>query len=253
MPSCEGAAGRGAGVTVGAGVAACPVAGLGVIRMGEEIASKPGGGVGCGRCGVEGVSGAPAAGLGVGAGVPALGVGAVPGVPARKSPVGRGANEIGADGAWLIEGGCGVGADVIAPREGSPLGADGFCWAPGVTWRPAAVAGADLCDSGLDGPMLKIKPWLLGSNGLLISAGTSMCFCTRRRAIRAGLRRERISLKGRGTATRSRSTSAEKMSGASWRSSPKVILTAPRESCERTFSRGIEMLRSPTLRSTTRG
>ena len=77
------------------------------------------------------------------------------------------------------------------------------------------------------------------SNGLLMSSGTSTCFCTRRRAISAGLIRESNSPSGKGTETLSLSVSELKAWGAVWRNSPKEILTEPRESCESTRSRGM--------------
>ena len=82
-------------------------------------------------------------------------------------------------------------------REGNPAAradAATAMWRRGVTWRGAG-AGAD---SGLVGPTEKIRPWLRWSKGLEISAGTSTCFCTRRRVIKAGLSRARISANGSG-------------------------------------------------------
>ena len=149
------------------------------------------------------------------------------------------------NGIEAAAGGGGVGAKVIPPRGGSVTG----CGAGGATWRGAG-AGAD---SGLAGPTEKISPWLRGSKGLEISTGTSTCFCTRRRVIKAGLSRDRISPSGSGTNTLSRSASSVKRSGAACRSSPKGTFTTPRESCARIFSSGMEMVSAPASGCLSRG
>ena len=98
---------------------------------------------------------------------------------------------------------------------------------------------------GLGGADRENRLWLRWSKGLEISAGTSTCFCARRRVIRAGFSRGRISSRGSGTITRSRSFSGVKRSGAACRSSPKEIAPAPRDSCARIFSRGMATVMSP--------
>ena len=119
-------------------------------------------------------------------------------------------------------GGGGFGAKVSPPRPGGTVGVG-----TAVCREGAWAVGAEL---GLVGPTEKISAWLRWSKGLEISAGTSTFFCMRRRVIKAGLSRGRMSPKGNGTMTPSRSASGVKRSSAACRNSPKVILTVPRES-----------------------
>ncbi len=219
-----------AGAGVGAGVAA---ACFGVNTSGGTS------GVWLGRTGADlGIgAGAAAGGLGVNmSGRSAGGLAGRAGVVARDD--GMGANGIGCEGGTAgcagvggaagagaffaigIEvpagGGLGVGTDEIAPRAGV-TGA-------GTAWRGAAGL------TGFAFPTEKTSPSPFASNGLLISAGTSTCFCAGRRTSKAGLSCVSTSFRGSMTAMRSLSAPPANTWGAAWRMSPKGTLTAPCES-----------------------
>ncbi|OQC18649.1 MAG: hypothetical protein BWX69_03271 [Planctomycetes bacterium ADurb.Bin069] len=183
-------------------------------------------------------SGAAAAGAGAGSGARGDG----------GSRIGRakGRAEKGMGGG--AAGGAGGGAKVIWARAGGMIGSGAGSAAGragGRTTGGGAAAGAAAAGAaagGLAGPITRVRLWLRSSKGLRTSSGTWTCDCTRRQAIRAGLSRDRISPRGSGTITRSRSFSMVKRPGAAWRSSPKEICTTPRESWERIFSSGIIMV-----------
>jgi len=158
-------------------------------------------------------------------------------------------------------GGGGVGATVKLARAGATGVAGRFVRA-GATGVAGSAGGGAVCRGGIGaggsevreaGPTENTRPWPSPSKGLLMSAGTSICRCTRRRVINAGFRRERISARGRATSTLSRSFSTVNTSGAAWRNSPNETLTAPRESWARIFSNGTEMVMLPTSGWRTRG
>ena len=188
----------------------------------------------------------------MGAGAAGVGAGGV-GACAAGVSLGRGNGRLaGACGLRAAEflvgvtggvaaGSLGVGVKVNPVR----LGAGAGVGAGGVTWRLGCMGPGAGAEGGLAGPTEKMRPRLCGSNGLAISSGTSTCLCVRRRAMSAGFRRASISPRGNGTNMRSRSFSGLKQSGAAWRSSPKEICTEPRESCARTFSSGMQMVRGP--------
>ena len=179
-------------------------------------------------------------GLIVGCGIENLIVGASgPACSCRPRAEGIIAGTSGAHGSSV------AGVEAIVLRTGATGG--------GTSPFRGAAAAAGAGSAGLVGPTEKINPWFCGSNGLLTPSGTSTCRCTRRRVIKAGLSWLRISANGRGTKTRSRSFAGEKSCGIARRNSPKEILTAPRESWERIFSSGIEIVDSPTSMRLTRG
>ena len=80
----------------------------------------------------------------------------------RNSRKARDAGIIAGAADGVAEGGGGVGAEVIEPRTGAAGAAGG----EGFVWRSGAEAG-----SGFVGPIEKISPWPLASNGLLIPSG----------------------------------------------------------------------------------
>ena len=115
-------------------------------------------------------------------------------------------------------------------RKGGGVGfgvggaASGICAAVGV--------------GALSGWVVKATPLPRPPNGPLMSSATCT-FGPERRASSAGLRRGKISPSGRLIILLSSSPpELAKIPGASWRSSPKVILTAPNASCVVTVSTG---------------
>lgn len=140
---------------------------------------------------------------------------------------------IGMEGAaGAAGGGVSDGTEEIAPRAGV-AGA-------GTAWRGAAGV------TGFAFPTEKTSPFPFSSNGLLISDGTSTCFCVGRRRSKEGLSCVRTSFNGRITATRSLSSPVVKTCGAARRMSPKGTFTEPCASWERTFSNAMETVKSPT-------
>ena len=118
-------------------------------------------------------------------------------------------------------------------ERGGNCGADGGEAGLGVTDEANASGGAGSGFAGgggtgaLSGCEVKLKPRPRSANGPETSAATSTFF-TARRASSAGLMRVRISFNGRLTSLLSSSPPEfTNASGASWRSSPKEIFTAP--------------------------
>ncbi len=191
-------------------MARCP-AGGGVNGLGVNVGSVKAGGVNAiGAAGAGGFSrGGTGAGLGTGAG----GTG--------RCKAGAGVNTIGAAGAGGTTGGF--------ARRGADTGV-------GVGAR---VGSGGVVDTGdFSGWVVKTTPLARLPNGPLMSAATSTLEAARR-ASRAGFKRGRSSPSGRLMAFWSCSPpELVKMPGASWRSSPKVIFTAPNASCDVTVSMG---------------
>ena len=143
-----------------------------------------------------------------------------------------GATEVGATGA-----GRDAGATVFGTKAGG-----------GVTDFGAAVAdtGSDALGGGIGAALagscagVKLTPCAWLPNGPATSSANSTFF-TPRRDSKVGLIREMISLSG--NAIWRASFSVPELAnnpGRAARSSPKVTLTEPRASCERTFSTGME-------------
>lgn len=195
--------------------------------------------------------------VGAGAGVAAAGSG---GVAANLAGAG-GAGFAGKGGAGLAA----VGTDGVTGRTGAgTVGVAGRRFAAGTgggvvrgTKAGGGVTGTGTAGTagspepfgngmgaGLAGPVEKLTPSALVPNGPVISSATST-FCEDRRVSMDGLSCARITFNGSVTGRGSFSPPEFiNRPGTACRSSPKVILTAPCASCDRTLSSGTEKVAS---------
>lgn len=128
-------------------------------------------------------------------------------------------------------------------------GGDNGTTGGGGRWAGAVATDASICSGGavdgfgdLAGVADIAIPCPCLPNGPITSAGTSTVFWVGLRIKRLGLNRARTLLNGSTTGSESYSSWTLNKVGAARRSSPKVILTMPSDSCGWIFFKAMEML-----------